>query len=161
MTRPISASACLNLDVGQAPWTPVSFGWEVATDEGDTLTTDVYTIIYEDTTADWYRLETEPMIIYFTEFATIETDDAVAMMVEAIGSTYARLTAVYGNTLPFQVTQVIHPTRAGYQFAGHSDLLASLLPGAATRAYATIDTHIEYDYLADACFWFNEHARQQ
>ncbi len=90
---------------GLAPWMVMDVRWRVSYGEEGVLETDPVTVQYVDPTREWWRAESEDVILYWFDFP----EELGQVVVEAFVHVRDRFIQGFGDLLPFKPTVVIFP----------------------------------------------------
>lgn len=90
---------------GMTPWHEIEARWEVRTNEGQTILSDTLRGVYYDSTREWYRTESEDIVVYW--FGVSE--DLGRYVIEAMASNRERYHQGFGVELSYRPVAVIYP----------------------------------------------------
>lgn len=90
---------------GLAPWMPMSIFWRVAYGETGVAETTPVDVIYIDHTREWWRAESEDVIVYWFDFP----ESLGQVVMEAFVHVRDRFRQGFGDLLPFKPTVIIFP----------------------------------------------------
>lgn len=96
---------------GQPAWTAFDFYWRIRDESGAFVETDVAATDYWDPTREWWRMESQDIILYWFGFEEVEPDYVAENAAYAMAATEPRRVAGFGGPLSYKPIGVIYPTR--------------------------------------------------
>ncbi len=90
---------------GLAPWMPMDVVWRVAYGEEGLVETEPVNVMYIDATRDWFRAESEDVIVYWFDFP----EEMGEVVVTAFAHLREKFALGFGGGLSFKPTVVIFP----------------------------------------------------
>lgn len=96
----------------QPAWTPLTFSWRARDAEGNSADTEPYPADYADTGREWFRMESEHVILYWFGFGEDDPDAIAQQMADAMAATHPRRVEGFGRPLSYKPVAVVYPDRA-------------------------------------------------
>ncbi|NDJ85348.1 MAG: hypothetical protein GYB66_05645 [Chloroflexi bacterium] len=140
---------------GLPPWMTMDVFWRVAYGETGVAESDPVTVQYIDPTREWWRVESEDVIVYWFDFP----QEMGEVLVTAFYNVRERYIRTFGDVLPFKPTVVIFPP---------GDAMGEWRPGGQinprTTGMASSDTYsatlrvrgLEIEEIRQDCIWNEE-----
>ena len=137
---------------GLPPWMTMNVFWRVAYGDTGLIETEPEHVQYIDHTREWYRAESDDVIVYWFDF----TEDFGQVVTEAFVHVRGRYIETFGEVLPFKPTVVIFPP---------GDLLGEFRAGGQinprTTGFANSDSYaavlrvrgLEIEDIRQECIW--------
>lgn len=96
---------------GQPAWTHFDFHWRVRDATGAFVDTEDYPMDYWDPDHQWYRSESEHLVLYWRDFGTDNPDAIAQKMADTIAALEKRRVEGFGAPLSYKPIAVIYPDR--------------------------------------------------
>jgi hypothetical protein len=96
---------------GQPAWTHFQFHWRVRDTSGASVDTTPYWVDYADPNREWFRAESDYVILYWTGFGEDDPDAIAYRMAETIDSIQPRWVAGFGQPISYKPIAVVYPDR--------------------------------------------------
>ena len=96
---------------GQPAWAHFSFYWRVRDSSEVSLETEPQEVDYWDPTRQWWRAESEYIIMYWFGFEEVEPEYVAESITLAMNATEPRRIVGFGQALSYKPIGVIYPTR--------------------------------------------------
>ncbi|HML23816.1 MAG TPA: hypothetical protein PKD09_19325 [Aggregatilinea sp.] len=95
----------------QPAWTPISVHWRVRDAAENSIDTEPQPVEYADTGREWFRMESEHVVLYWTGFGEDDPDTVAQTMADAMAATHPRRVAGFGRALSYKPVAVVYPDR--------------------------------------------------
>lgn len=90
---------------GLTPWHEIDASWQVRTTDGDTTSSSPLHAIYYDPTRQWYRAESEDILVYWFGVS----DELGHYVIDAMGRNREKYRNGFGELLPYRPVAIIYP----------------------------------------------------
>lgn len=140
------------------PWQELSFWWSVTDADGNNVQTPPTPFRYEDPTREWYRMETDGIIIYFLE----HPDFAAETIADRLADGWLRFEDVLGAAYPPDLTLDYKPILTVFSTnESAADLYIDEYPPATgfgiEQGHAMVNLDwVDLNGLFDGCVYFDE-----
>jgi hypothetical protein len=101
-------------DGGQPAWTEGQFFWRVTDAAGNTVETAPQRVAYYDSANQWFRMESDHIIMYWYGFAEDDPDTFARTMAEIMASLYPRWVEGFGRYLSYKPLAIVYPSTEAY-----------------------------------------------
>ncbi|NLX10624.1 MAG: hypothetical protein GXY36_13285 [Chloroflexi bacterium] len=95
----------------QPAWTHFNFYWRVRDSSGASVDTEPQTVDYWDPGREWFRVESEHVILYWTGFGEDDPDTIAQTLADRVAASYPRIVAGFGRALSYKPVSVVYPNR--------------------------------------------------
>lgn len=95
----------------QPAWTHIRFYWRVRDTSGVSVETAIHPVDYWDPTREWFRAESEHVILYWFGFGEDDPDAIAAKMAKSMAATHPRRVAGFGRPLSYKPIAIVYPSR--------------------------------------------------
>lgn len=96
---------------GQPGWTPFDYFWRVRDDTDISVETEPVHGDYSDPTREWFRVETDDIVMYWFGFYEDDPDFVAAGISEAMAATEPRRIVGFGGRISYKPVGVAYPDR--------------------------------------------------
>lgn len=96
---------------GQPAWTHFNFYWRVRDTSDNSVDTGEQTVDYWDPNREWFRMESDHVILYWFGFGEDDPDAVARTMAAAMASTEQRRVEGWGRALSYKPIAVVYPDR--------------------------------------------------
>jgi hypothetical protein len=137
---------------GLPPWQRMNITWRVSDDAGNAIETAPVAVLYIDATREWWRIESQDVIVYWFDFP----EQLGIEVVTAMAQVRDRYEKGFGGLLPYKPTVIIFPP---------GDSIGEFEPGGInnprTTGQASADTQsavlrvrgLEIEEIRQDCIW--------
>lgn len=95
----------------QAAWAPFEFEWQITDTSVSTTKTPPIAAVYSDPTRQWFRMESDLFVFYWTNFFTTAPEVLAENVAEAIAATHQRRVDGFGAAIRYKPTAVMYDSR--------------------------------------------------
>lgn len=96
---------------GQPAWTHFEFHWRVRDTSGASVDTEPIPIDYWDPGREWFRMESDLVILYWFGFGEDDPDAIAQQMADSMAATQERRVLGFGRELSYKPIAVVYPSR--------------------------------------------------
>ncbi len=90
---------------GMTPWHKIDASWRVRTTDGSTINTALLHAIYYDPTREWYRAESDDILVYWFGVS----DELGRYVIDAMARNREKYREGFGILLPYRPVAIIYP----------------------------------------------------
>jgi hypothetical protein len=90
---------------GMTPWHELEARWEIRTQDGATIESEPLRTVYGDPTREWFRAESEDIVVYWFGVA----DQLGRYVINAMAANREKYHAGFGIALPYRPVAIIYP----------------------------------------------------
>lgn len=95
---------------GQPAWTYFEFYWRVRDTSGASVDTEPIAIDYADPTREWFRMESDLVVLYWYGFGEDDPDAIAQRMADSMAATQERREQGFGRALSYKPVAVVYPS---------------------------------------------------
>jgi hypothetical protein len=99
---------------GQPPWTTFDFYWYIRDASGAFIETEPYPMDYFDPDHEWFRSESDLLVLYWRDFGADDPDAIAQKMADTMAAIHPRKVAGFGRALSYQPLAVIFPDQEAF-----------------------------------------------
>ncbi len=97
---------------GRPAWSAFDFHWRVRDAEGNFVDTEKYPMDYFDPEHEWFRSESDYLVLYWRDFGEDIADEIAQKMANTMAALHQRRVEGFGADLSYKPIAVIYPDRA-------------------------------------------------
>lgn len=101
-------------DGGQPAWTEGQFFWRVIDSAGTVVETAPQPVAYYDSSHEWFRMESDYIIMYWYGFAEDDPDSFARTIAERMAALYPRWVEGFGRYLSYKPLAIVYPSTEAY-----------------------------------------------
>jgi len=98
-------------DLGRPAWTHFDFYWRVRDASEKSVETEPVPMDYWDGTREWFRMESDHVVLYWFGFGEDVKEQIAQKMADAMAATHERRMAGFGRALSYKPIAVVYPSR--------------------------------------------------
>ncbi len=139
---------------GRPAWTHMRFHWRVRDESGTYVDTEEYEVDYWDPAREWFRMESEDVILYWFGFGEDDPDTIAQNTADRMASATPRQIAGFGRRLSYKPIAVVYPDKATF-----GEIQGSGIANPRVAGYTSSDLGISVQVLREvptgpsSCIW--------